>query len=44
MCDGYVVHMYDDFLGYHFVKRTFSTQAWELVKAIKKSVNRVKRR
>ena len=44
MRDGYVVHMYNDFLGYHFVKRTFSTQAQELVKAIKKCVNRVKRR
>ncbi len=43
MCDGYVVHMYNDFLGYHFVKHTFSTQAQELVKAIKKCVNRVKR-
>src|SRR3989440_11417040 len=43
MCDGYVVHMYNDFLAYHFVERTFSTQAQELVKAIKKCVNRVKR-
>jgi hypothetical protein len=44
MHDGYVVHLYDDFLGYHFVERTFSTQAWELVKAIRTSVNTYKRR
>ena len=44
MCNGYMVHMYNDFLSYHFVKCTFSTQAQELVKAIKKCVNRVKRR
>jgi hypothetical protein len=42
--DGYVVHMYDDFLGYYFVDRTMTTQAHELVKAIRKCVNICKRR
>ena len=44
MRDGYVVHLYDDFLSYHFVERTFSTQAQELVKIIRKCVNTYKRR
>ena len=44
MRDGYEVHLYDDFLGYHFVERTYSTQARELVKAIRKCVNTCKRR
>ncbi len=44
MRDGYIVHLYDDFLGYHFVERVYSTKAWELVQTIRKCVNIVKRR
>jgi hypothetical protein len=42
--DGYVVHMYNDFLGYYFVDRTTITKAHELVKAIRKYINIYKRR
>jgi hypothetical protein len=38
------VYMYNDFLGYYFVDRTTTTQAYKLVKAIRKCVNTCKRR
>jgi hypothetical protein len=36
--------MYNDFLGYYFVNRTMTIQAYKLVKAIRKCVNIYKRR
>jgi Reverse transcriptase (RNA-dependent DNA polymerase) len=39
-----IVHLYDEFLGYHFVQKTLSTGARELVESVKRCVNLIKRR
>jgi hypothetical protein len=44
MRDGHLVHLYDDFLSFHFVWRVYSTQAVELVKSIQRTVTLIKRR
>ena len=42
--DGFIVHLYDDFLGYHYVYRVYSTKASDLVSTIKRTINNIKRR
>jgi hypothetical protein len=44
MRDGFIVHMNDDMLGFQFVEVTYTTQARELVKSIRKIVNTIRRR
>jgi hypothetical protein len=44
MRDGFIVHLYDEFLGYHFVERVYTTEARDLVQSIKKCVNITRRR
>jgi hypothetical protein len=44
MKDNQLVHLYDDYLGFHFVWRVYSTQATDLVKSIQQTVNLIKTR
>lgn len=41
--NGYVSHIYDDFLGYHFAWIVRTTRAAELVGSIRKTVNFIRR-
>lgn len=44
MRDGYMIHLYDNFLGHCFVERTLSMQAPELVRVIRRCMNICQRR
>lgn len=44
MRDGYIAHIYDDFLGYHWVRHIPTTTARHLIQPIKFAVNQSKRR
>jgi hypothetical protein len=41
--DRFIIHLYNNFLGYYYVYRVYSTKASDLVGTIKRTVNNIKR-